>query len=125
MASGSISSHLPAPYQGVNLPQKPLSLSPADSVAPTTGISPALSDFIEFQTMMASSKNLHFKESKRVSVAKTSFLSAMIIGVVTAIPTTISAIKGQGDRVVLVPILATLAAIHGAFLGLLLNHNQD
>jgi hypothetical protein len=125
MASVSISPNLPAPYQGLNLPQKSLSSNSVLSTAPTTGISPALSDFIEFQTMIASSKNLHFKESKRVSVARTSLLSGLLAGAITAIPTTISAINGQGDKLFLVPILATIAAIHGAFLGLLLNHDRD
>lgn len=125
MASVSLNPNLTVPYPGLNPSQKPLSSSSAGFAAPTAGISPALSDFIEFQTMMASSKNLHFKESKRLSVAKTSFLSALLTAGLTAIPTTISAIKGQGDRVVLVPILGTMAAIHGALLGLLLNHDWD
>lgn len=88
-------------------------------------ISPALSDFIDFQTMMASSRYLHLKQKKRVSVAKTSFFSAMLTAGLTAIPVTVSAINGQSEKVFLIPILGTLAAFHGAMLGLLLNHDQD
>lgn len=87
--------------------------------------SSALSDFIDFQTMMASSRYLHLKDKKRVSVAKTSCFSAMLTAALTAIPVTISAINGQSEKVFLIPILGTLAAIHGAMLGLLLNHDQD
>lgn len=91
----------------------------------TPTVSSALSDFIDFQTTMASSRFLHLKEKKRVSVAKTSCFSAMLTAALTAIPVTISAINGQSEKVFLIPILGTLAAIHGAMLGLLLNHDQD
>lgn len=111
------------------LPQAPQQLGPIASPTPLNkapaGLSPALADFIEFQTTIASSKNLHLKDKNRVSVAKTSFLSATLAAVLTAIPTTIAAINGQGDKLFLVPILGTLAGIHGALLGLLLNHNRD
>ncbi|WP_373531716.1 hypothetical protein [Vampirovibrio sp.] len=130
MASVSIRPDFSPSTRGL-LPQQPAGFVSGASVGPASiskapvGISPALSDFIEFQTMMASSKNLHLKDHSRVSVAKTSFLSGMLAAVLTAIPTTVSAINGQGDKLFLVPILGTLAAFHGALLGLLLNHNRD
>lgn len=120
--AASPSTGLPAPV----VSQSALSASPRPlprSYRPE--ISPALSDFIDFQTMMASSRYLHLKQKKRVSVAKTSFFSAMLTAGLTAIPVTISAINGQSEKVFLIPILGTLAALHGAMLGLLLNHDQD
>lgn len=92
---------------------------------PVGGISPALSDFIEFQTMMAASRNLHLKDKNKVSVAKTTFISSAVAAGLTAIPTIFSAINGQGDKLFLIPIIGTLAAAHGAIVGLLLNHNRD
>lgn len=113
----------PPPLMGP-LPRITSQTPPATGTSRAT-ISPALSDFIDFQTMMASSRYLHLKEKKRVSVAKTSFFSAVLTAGLTAIPVTISAINGQSEKVFLVPILGTLAAIHGAMLGLLLNHEWD
>lgn len=89
------------------------------------GISPALSDFIEFQTMIASSKNLHLKEQKRVSIARISFLSAALAAGITGFFTGLSAIKGEGQKLFLIPIFSTLAIPFGAMLGLLLNHDRD
>ncbi len=114
-------------YQSLpeSLPPKSALPRPMPPRAYTPQSSSALSDFIDFQTMMASSRYLHLKQKKRVSVAKTSIFSSMLTAGLTAIPVTISAINGQSEKVFLIPILGTLAAIHGAMLGLLLNHDQD
>lgn len=120
------------------IPNIPTSVTPAGQPLPAVlpvqgppgqriggGISPALSDFIEFQTMIASSKNLHLKDQKRVSVSRISFLSAALAGGITTFFTGLSAIKGEGQKLFLIPIFSVLAIPYGAMLGLLLNHDRD
>lgn len=111
-------------------PPAPAAMGPVTSGSPLGkppmgGVSPALSDFIAFQTMMAASKNLHLKDKNRVSVAKTSFYTSAVAAGVTAVATLMSAINGQSEKLFLIPIIGTLAALQGAAVGLLLNHKRN
>ncbi len=123
----------PAALSTLSQPASKSSLLPANqplppgprSLLPPGGISPALSDFIEFQTMIAASRNLHFKNNGRVSVAKTSFISGVSAGLITLLFSLPGILKGKADTIFLTPIIGTIAALHGILVGLLLNHNRD
>lgn len=103
---------------------QPVAFSPPGGRA-SMGISPALSDFIEFQTMIAASKNLHLKDKNRVSVLKTGLISAGVGAGLTAIPTTIAALSGFADRLYLIPMLAGIFGLEGLVVGLILHHQQS
>lgn len=116
---------LPVANPPVYRPAPPVMAATPLGRPPVGALSPALADFIDFQTMIAGSKNAHLKDQKRVSVAKTSLFSALVAGGITAVGSLISAINGQSEKLFLIPIIGTFAALQGAAVGLLLNHNRD